>query len=204
MSIRDIPAPEGFETSKQAGEDHGRRQPSLSAAHSLALELTERLHTDQNEHPMRTDFERQKGMALAMALLISITIFGICGAYFTLSIGGCENSSRELSNVQARKAADDGLNLSLAEIKSLADPGGDGLGALTATAPDGRTITVSVNRVSLTRIRDPLGRRPHPRTRGCRRGRGALPLAAGRLQPQGRHLHPGTDHHDRRHHDRRP
>jgi hypothetical protein len=51
MSMQDVPVPEGFETSKQAGDDHGRRQPSLSAAHSLALELTGRLLTDQNEHP---------------------------------------------------------------------------------------------------------------------------------------------------------
>jgi hypothetical protein len=50
-SMRDIPVPEGFETSKQAGDDHGRREPSLSAAHSLALQLTGRLLTDQNEHP---------------------------------------------------------------------------------------------------------------------------------------------------------
>jgi hypothetical protein len=51
MSMRDIPVPEGFDTSKQAGDDHGGRQP-LSAAHTLALELTGRLLTDQNrEHP---------------------------------------------------------------------------------------------------------------------------------------------------------
>jgi hypothetical protein len=52
MSMRDIPVPEGFETTKQAGDDQGRKQPSLTAAHNLALELTGRLlHTDRNEHP---------------------------------------------------------------------------------------------------------------------------------------------------------
>lgn len=51
-SMRDIPVPEGFETSKEAGEDRAGKQPSLSAAHTLALELAGRLLTEGNhEHP---------------------------------------------------------------------------------------------------------------------------------------------------------
>jgi hypothetical protein len=97
---------------------------------------------------MRSTHENEKGTALAMALFISIVLFGIAAAYFSLSFGGYENSTREMACVQARLAADDGLDLAIAEVKSLVDPGGDGLGDLTTTAPDGRTITVAVERVS--------------------------------------------------------
>jgi hypothetical protein len=69
-------------------------------------------------------------------------LFGIAGSYLTLSHGGFENSSRELSTITARLAAEDGIQLSLAELKSGVDAGGDGLGDLTYTQDDGATVTV--------------------------------------------------------------
>jgi hypothetical protein len=92
---------------------------------------------------MRTTTRHQEGAALAMALLILIIIFGIAESYFILSMGGWENSDREVACVRSRLAAEDGLSLSIAELKSGTDVDGDGLGNLTATAVDGRQITVT-------------------------------------------------------------
>jgi hypothetical protein len=85
----------------------------------------------------------QAGTALVTALLATTLLFGIAGAYVLLSVGGYENSSREIATVEAAMAAEDGLNLSMAELKSGVDADGDGLGNVTATAADGRTITVT-------------------------------------------------------------
>jgi hypothetical protein len=97
---------------------------------------------------MKTNHEPERGMALAMALLVSIVIFGITGSYFMLSIGGYQNSTCELACVQVRRAAEDGLNLSIAELKSQVDPGADGIGNLVTTRPDGCTLTVTAQRTS--------------------------------------------------------
>jgi hypothetical protein len=86
---------------------------------------------------------RQSGTALVIALLVSFMMFGIAGSYLVLSHGGFQSSSVELGTVQARIAAEDGITLALAELKSGVDAGGDGLGSLTSTAADGRTITVT-------------------------------------------------------------
>jgi hypothetical protein len=85
----------------------------------------------------------QEGTALIMSLLVSFVMFGIAGAYMTLSAGGFEGSSVEQATVQARLGAEDGIHLSIAELKSGVDANGDGLGTLTSTAADGRTITVT-------------------------------------------------------------
>jgi hypothetical protein len=80
---------------------------------------------------------------MVVALLVTFMMFGIAGTYLVLSHGGFENSTVELATVQARLAAEDGIHLSIAELKSGVDAGGDGLGTLTSTAADGRTVTVN-------------------------------------------------------------
>jgi hypothetical protein len=85
----------------------------------------------------------QAGTALVTSLLVTTLLFGISGSYLVLSYGGYENSSRELATVEARLAAEDGIQLSIAELKSGVDAGGDGLGNLTTTAATGGTVTVT-------------------------------------------------------------
>lgn len=85
----------------------------------------------------------QAGTALATALLVSTILFGIAGSYLTLSYGGYENSCRELATVEARLAAEDGIQLSIAELKTGVDAAGDGLGNLTSTGTNGGTVTVT-------------------------------------------------------------
>jgi hypothetical protein len=85
----------------------------------------------------------QAGAALVTALLISVMLFGIAGSYLVLSYGGSENGMRELATVQARLSAEDGIQMSIAELKSGVDAGGDGLGAVSYTDPDGRQVTVT-------------------------------------------------------------
>jgi hypothetical protein len=89
-----------------------------------------------------TPSNSQAGAALVMALLISVMLFGIAGAYMTVSYGGFDNSTRELAIIQARLGAEDGIQLSLAELKSGVDADADGLGNLTVTE-EGRTITAT-------------------------------------------------------------
>jgi hypothetical protein len=85
----------------------------------------------------------QSGTALTTALLISIILFGIAGSYLVLSAGGFENSNRELATVQARLAAEDGIQMSLAELKSGVDADGDGLGTMTYQPADGQSVVVT-------------------------------------------------------------
>lgn len=99
---------------------------------------------------MRSTAGGQRGLALASALLILTLVFGIAGAYFTLSIGGYDNSTRELASAQARLGAEDGIHLSIAELKSGVDAGGNGLGNLVETAADGRTVTVTATNLGPT------------------------------------------------------
>jgi hypothetical protein len=72
----------------------------------------------------------QAGTALITAMFVTLLLFGIAGSYLTLSHGGFETSTREVANVQARIAADDGIQLAAAELKSGVDAGGDGLGKI--------------------------------------------------------------------------
>src|SRR6476660_4427407 len=88
--------------------------------------------------------DTEAGSALAMALLVTIMLFGIATSYVTLSFGSFESSNREMATVEARIAAEDGIQLSIAEMKSGVDSGGDGLGNLTMTEVDGRTIKTQV------------------------------------------------------------
>src|SRR5262245_52346977 len=92
---------------------------------------------------MNRELESQDGTALVTALMITGLLFAIAGAYLVLAHGGFENSTREMETVQARLAAEDGLNLSIAELKTGIDTSNDGVGNVTSTASDGRVITVT-------------------------------------------------------------
>jgi hypothetical protein len=91
--------------------------------------------------PFRSN--QESGSALFMALLLTTMLFALAGTYLTTSYGGSINSARELATVQARLGADDGIQLSIAELKSGVDSDADGLGTLTETDSDGRTVTVT-------------------------------------------------------------
>src|SRR5262245_10389417 len=91
----------------------------------------------------RFSTQAQAGTALVTALLLTTMLFGIAAAYLTLSAGGYESSSRELAAVEARFIADDGLHLSIAELKVGVDADGDGLGNITAAIADDRTVVVT-------------------------------------------------------------
>lgn len=86
----------------------------------------------------------ERGQALVCALMTSVMLFGVAASYMTLSYGGFENSNRELETVQARLYADEGLHRALAEVKAGVDADGDGLGNLTLTGSDGRTLAVTM------------------------------------------------------------
>jgi len=93
---------------------------------------------------MITRFDcRQQGSALVMSLLTGFTLFGIAGAYLLLSIGGWESSNRELAVIEARLAGEDGIQLSIAELRTGIDTGGDGLGNVTTTITNGTNVTVT-------------------------------------------------------------
>ena len=83
---------------------------------------------------MRTRFTNQQGSALVMSLLTGFTLFGIAGAYLLLSIGGWESSNRELATIEARLAGEDGIQLSIAELRAAIDSDGNGIGNVTASA----------------------------------------------------------------------
>lgn len=100
------------------------------------------MNFDSNPFP-RFPRTGDAGTVLVTSLLLTMLLFGIAGAYVLLSVGGFENSARELATVEARSAAEDGLHLSLAELKSGVDADGDGLANVSATAADGRAISVT-------------------------------------------------------------
>ncbi len=85
----------------------------------------------------------ERGTALVSAILITVIMFGLASAFHTASVGGIEVSARELETSEARLAAEEGLHRAMAEIKSGVDAGGDGLGTISMTGTDGRTITVT-------------------------------------------------------------
>lgn len=92
---------------------------------------------------MKPIHENQVGTVLVTALTSTMLLFGIAGAYLIVSQGGWDHSTREIATIEARLAVEDGLNLSIAELKSGADSDGNGIGAINATAADGRNITVT-------------------------------------------------------------
>ena len=87
--------------------------------------------------------DKEQGAALVTALLTGFMLFGIAGSYLVLCHGGFENSTRERATVEARLSAEDGVQLSIAELKSGVDADGDGFGNIATTGADGRTINVT-------------------------------------------------------------
>ncbi len=85
----------------------------------------------------------ERGAILVSAILITVVLFGLASAFYTVSSGGVEVTSRELATAEARLAAEEGLNRGMAEMKNGVDLGNDGLGTLTYTGGDGRTVTVT-------------------------------------------------------------
>lgn len=97
--------------------------------------------------PMSASRERrlrrnERGSALAMAILSTTMLFGISTAYFTLSTGGATTASSEVTGVEAKVYADEGIQRSIAELKAGVDADHDGLGSLSRTGSDARTLSV--------------------------------------------------------------
>jgi hypothetical protein len=86
----------------------------------------------------------ESGAALLMSLLVTVMLFGIAGAYMTMSYASFENGNREKATADARFSAESGIQLSIAELKKGVDADGDGLGNVTTTAADGRIIRATV------------------------------------------------------------
>jgi hypothetical protein len=91
---------------------------------------------------MRTD-RGDRGAALVTSLFITFALVASSITYVSLSYSGYEASGREIAGVRARLAADDGLHLAMAELKSGVDAGGDGLGTVLFTGPDGRVAAAA-------------------------------------------------------------
>jgi hypothetical protein len=97
--------------------------------------------------------DRERGSALVMSLLTSFMLFGIAGSYLIVSYGGWETSNRELATIQARLDAEDGVQLSIAEIKTGIDGDGNGVGNITTTVQGGATVNVTATSLGLNLFR---------------------------------------------------
>lgn len=85
----------------------------------------------------------RRGSALLSSLFVATVLIGTAGTYLFVSFGGYESGNRELAGVRARFASDEGLQRSMAELKSGVDAGGDGLGTITFDGADERRIQVT-------------------------------------------------------------
>lgn len=91
---------------------------------------------------------RESGVALISGLIIVVVLVGASVTYLSLSYGGFESSSREVQGMRARMAAEEGLNLAMAELREDVDADSDGLGTITRQL-NGRTVSVVATAVSL-------------------------------------------------------
>jgi len=86
----------------------------------------------------------ERGQALVSSIFVVVALMSVSAAYLLVSYGAYEGDRRDNEGIRARCAAEEAINLSIAELKVGVDTGGDGLGNLTQTGDDGRELRASV------------------------------------------------------------
>lgn len=84
------------------------------------------------------------GQALVSSIFVVVALMSVSAAYLLVSYGAYEGDRRDNEGIRARCAAEEALNLSMAELKVGVDVGGDGLGIIEQTGDDGRALRATV------------------------------------------------------------
>lgn len=101
-----------------------------------------------NRGGMRRGRRSEAGVALVSSLLISFSLMMLAGLLLSVSMESGRYVARDEAITRARLAADEGIYLSVAELRSGVDADGDGLGVVATTGTDARTILTAVDQLS--------------------------------------------------------